>query len=94
MKTWQIVRLVAGIFILLSLALGVQGSPAAKCTDEVVPDGDHLAQAGRAIGLLIDFHTERHDEPTHTIGSCSFGAVQYGGIRHRPFAGLASRSKA
>ena len=27
MKTWQIVRLVAGIFILLSLALGVQGSP-------------------------------------------------------------------
>ena len=27
MKTWQIVRLVAGTFILLSLALGVQGSP-------------------------------------------------------------------
>ena len=27
MKSWQIVRLVAGIFILLSLALGVQGSP-------------------------------------------------------------------
>ena len=27
MKTWQIVRLVAGIFILLSMALGVQGSP-------------------------------------------------------------------
>lgn len=27
MKTWQIVRLVAGLFILLSLALGVQGSP-------------------------------------------------------------------
>jgi len=28
MTSWQIVRLVAGIFILLSLALGVPGSPA------------------------------------------------------------------
>jgi hypothetical protein len=27
MKSWQIVRLVAGAFIMLSLALGVQGSP-------------------------------------------------------------------
>ena len=27
MTTWRIVRIVAGIFILLSLALGVQGSP-------------------------------------------------------------------
>ena len=27
MTTWQVVRLVAGIFILLSLALGVPGSP-------------------------------------------------------------------
>ena len=27
MTTWQIVRLMAGIFILLSLALGVAGSP-------------------------------------------------------------------
>jgi hypothetical protein len=27
MKSWQIVRLVAGFFILLSLALGVQASP-------------------------------------------------------------------
>jgi len=27
MKSWQIVRLVAGLFILLSLALGVPGSP-------------------------------------------------------------------
>ncbi len=27
MKSWQFVRLVAGTFILLSLALGVQGSP-------------------------------------------------------------------
>jgi hypothetical protein len=27
MKSWQIVRLVAGTFILMSLALGVQGSP-------------------------------------------------------------------
>ena len=27
MASWQIVRLVAGTFILLSLALGVQGSP-------------------------------------------------------------------
>lgn len=27
MASWQIVRLVAGAFILLSLALGVQGSP-------------------------------------------------------------------
>ena len=27
MRSWQIVRLVAGFFILLSLALGVQGSP-------------------------------------------------------------------
>ena len=27
MKSWQIVRLVAGTFILVSLALGVQGSP-------------------------------------------------------------------
>ena len=27
MKSWQIVRLVAGTFVLLSLALGVQGSP-------------------------------------------------------------------
>lgn len=27
MKSWQIVRLVAGIFILLSLALGIEGSP-------------------------------------------------------------------
>ncbi|MFC5497920.1 DUF2892 domain-containing protein [Caenimonas terrae] len=27
MKSWQIVRLVAGIFILLSLALGTPGSP-------------------------------------------------------------------
>jgi len=27
MTTWQIVRIVAGIFILLSLALGVPGSP-------------------------------------------------------------------
>ena len=27
MKSWQVVRLVAGIFILLSLALGIPGSP-------------------------------------------------------------------
>ena len=27
MKTWQLVRLFAGLFILLSLALGVPGSP-------------------------------------------------------------------
>ena len=27
MTSWQIVRIVAGIFILLSLALGVPGSP-------------------------------------------------------------------
>ena len=27
MKTWQVVRFVAGTFILLSLALGIQGSP-------------------------------------------------------------------
>ncbi len=27
MKSWQIVRLVAGLFILLSLALGIPGSP-------------------------------------------------------------------
>ena len=27
MKSWQIVRLVAGTLVLLSLALGVQGSP-------------------------------------------------------------------
>ena len=27
MKTWQIVRVVAGLFILLSLALGLEGSP-------------------------------------------------------------------
>ena len=27
MKSWQIVRLLAGLFILLSLALGVPGSP-------------------------------------------------------------------
>ena len=27
MTSWRIVRIVAGIFILLSLALGVQGSP-------------------------------------------------------------------
>jgi hypothetical protein len=27
MTSWQIVRLVAGIFILLSLALGIPGSP-------------------------------------------------------------------
>lgn len=27
MKSWQIVRLVAGFFILLSLALGIPGSP-------------------------------------------------------------------
>ena len=27
MKSWQIVRTFAGLFILLSLALGVQGSP-------------------------------------------------------------------
>ncbi len=27
MSSWQIVRIVAGLFILLSLALGVQGSP-------------------------------------------------------------------
>jgi hypothetical protein len=27
MTSWQIVRLIAGIFILLSLALGAQGSP-------------------------------------------------------------------
>ncbi len=27
MKSWQIVRLVAGTFILLSLALGIPGSP-------------------------------------------------------------------
>jgi hypothetical protein len=27
MKSWQIVRLVAGSFVLFSLALGVQGSP-------------------------------------------------------------------
>lgn len=27
MTTWRIVRLVAGIFILLSLALGIPGSP-------------------------------------------------------------------
>lgn len=27
MKSWQIVRMVAGLFILLSLGLGVEGSP-------------------------------------------------------------------
>ena len=27
MKSWQIVHLVAGLFILLSLALGITGSP-------------------------------------------------------------------
>lgn len=27
MKSWQIVRLVAGTFILISLALGIEGSP-------------------------------------------------------------------
>ena len=27
MKSWQLVRLLAGLFILLSLALGVPGSP-------------------------------------------------------------------
>jgi hypothetical protein len=27
MKTWQIVRLIAGAFILISLALGIEGSP-------------------------------------------------------------------
>ena len=27
MKSWQIVRLVVGTFILLSLALGIEGSP-------------------------------------------------------------------
>jgi hypothetical protein len=27
MKSWQIVRLIAGTFILLSLALGIEGSP-------------------------------------------------------------------
>ena len=27
MKSWQIVRLVAGTFVLLSLALGIEGSP-------------------------------------------------------------------
>ena len=27
MKSWQFVRLMAGLFILLSLALGVEGSP-------------------------------------------------------------------
>ena len=27
MTSWQIVRALAGIFILLSLALGIQGSP-------------------------------------------------------------------
>ena len=33
MKSWQIVRLVAGTFILLSLALGVQGSPIFQSTN-------------------------------------------------------------
>ncbi len=27
MTSWQLVRVIAGLFILLSLALGVQGSP-------------------------------------------------------------------
>ena len=27
MRSWQIVRIVAGIFVLLSLALGIPGSP-------------------------------------------------------------------
>ena len=27
MKSWQLVRLLAGLFILLSLALGISGSP-------------------------------------------------------------------
>lgn len=27
MKSWQVVRFVAGLFILLSLALGIEGSP-------------------------------------------------------------------
>ncbi len=27
MKSWQLVRLIAGTFILLSLAMGIQGSP-------------------------------------------------------------------
>ena len=27
MKSWQVVRLVAGLFILASLALGIEGSP-------------------------------------------------------------------
>ena len=27
MKSWQLVRLLAGVFILLSLALGIPGSP-------------------------------------------------------------------
>ena len=27
MKSWQLVRLIAGTFILLSLAMGIEGSP-------------------------------------------------------------------
>ena len=59
MKSWQTVRLIAGTFILMSLALGIEGShrirrsqSIAKRPHEVVFDGSHLAKARFCPGLL------------------------------------------
>jgi len=58
MASWQIVRLFAGTFILVSLLLGVPGSPLFVCPWRLalaafVAARDHPAQAGRASGPLI-----------------------------------------
>jgi hypothetical protein len=60
MTTWQTVRIIAGSFILLSLALGIPGSPiyvsgwwlAAERVHAVVPDGIDPAQARPASGCM------------------------------------------
>ena len=57
MKSWQIVRLVAGTFILLSLALGVQGSPifvSAWCLAFTAFVGANLLQSALTKWCLLE----------------------------------------
>lgn len=57
MTTWQVVRVVAGIFILLSLALGVQGSPIFHSTNWLwftAFVGANLLQSGFSKWCLME----------------------------------------
>jgi hypothetical protein len=57
MTTWQVVRVIAGTFILLSLALGVQGSPIFHSTNWLwftAFVGANLLQSGISKWCLME----------------------------------------